>query len=195
MSPELTADDRAELRRIVARLAEQDNACTSEPMFCVQKAVRRGGLDPELGNDIMWVHDGEACPEAWWPTLNMAHDNDDETVVLDGDTYRMEGFDRYGYKDDHETVMVCLTREGCEQYLKNNGHNLDRDGETRIMVESFHRAPEMIALRRMLPALAAGMDEIDRLRSIIARADAALNKKWPDINAARITLEGAEVKP
>lgn len=171
MTAELTTEDRAELRRIVARLADQDNACTSEPMFCVQKAVRHGGLDALLGNDMMWVHQGEACPEQWWPALNTANDNGDVTVDLDGDTYPMEEFECYGYRDDHETVMVCLTREGCEQYLQNNGHNLDRDGEPRIMVESFHRAPEMIALRRMLPILSSALDERDELRARMQAAE------------------------
>lgn len=169
---ELTPDDRAELRRIVARLGDQDNAYTKEPMFCVQKAIRHQGIDANLAADedeIEWVRHGEACPESWRAALNAAYENGDDTVTLDGESYDMSEFERYGFKDDYETVMIALTREGCEKYLSNDGHNLrSKYGAPRIYVESFYRCEEMIALRRMLPVLSAAMDELDDAREEIS---------------------------
>ena len=47
--------------------------------------------------------------------------------------------------------MVDFTEDGCKEYLKQNGHNLNKP---RIYVESFHRCPEMIAIREFLIATA-----------------------------------------
>lgn len=157
LRPCISADDIAELQRIAARLGDQDNLCTQYVMFCVQKVVFISGLDESLGNDdeIMWVHQGEMMCESHWPIITKARDNDQDTVTLDGDEYDMKDLESYGFRRGWETVQVCFTREGAENYIKANGHNLSQYGPPRIYGESFHRNVEMMTLHRILPALAA----------------------------------------
>jgi len=55
--------------------------------------------------------------------------------------------------------MVAFTEKGCEEHLELNGHNYRykaHRGATRIYVESFHRCPEMIAIREALMSLKPG---------------------------------------
>lgn len=144
-----------ELKRIVARLSDQDNLCTHQVAFHVQKVNRISGIDTEFCNDdeIMWVESGEPVNSDHWKALTEAYNNDIKTLELEGETYNLEELDRYGYKDEWETVTVCFTMEGAQAYLKANGHNLSRYGEPRIYGESFHRNYEMITIRETLAEL------------------------------------------
>ena len=53
--------------------------------------------------------------------------------------------------DEHpwhwETITVCFTLKGAEEYIATHKHNL---GETRIYVESYYRNAEMIRVRDWL---------------------------------------------
>lgn len=120
---------KPEISEIAKRLRCQDNRCTAEPMFCVQKKVRDIGYIPDYCEDTVWI--------------NMQSGDFEETEP------HAKGSEEFGYKERWETVMVAFTEEGCKDYLRQNGHNL---GETRIYVESFRRCDEMIAVREMLLA-------------------------------------------
>jgi hypothetical protein len=118
---------------------------TMNPMFCVQIKRRDVGYDSAWSDHVCW------------------HDSANEETVYDDDAdltpeglallQDCEEYDRFGYVDRWETVMVTFTHEGCEEYLRLNGHN-DRarahNGEVRIYVESFNRCPEMIFIREHL---------------------------------------------
>jgi hypothetical protein len=116
-----------ELQLIGERLRTQDNRITQNPMFCVQQKRRIYGLDPRWTDNTVWYRNGE--------------------MVEDGTE---ENAERVGYLDYWETVMVAFTEGGCNEYLRQNGHNLK---EPRIYVESFNRCPEMIAIRDFLMSL------------------------------------------
>jgi len=118
------------LLEIAKRLHTQDNQCTALPMFCVQRKIRDYGFDPQWTDDVVWI--------------------EHESGEYDVSDVEKPGYEKTGYKDHWETVMVAFTKEGCEEYLRKNKHNL---GETRIFVESFHRCPEMIAIREFLMGL------------------------------------------
>ena len=123
------------LLAISDQLHNQDNRCTRNPMFCVQRKRRDVGYDA-----------GFAARFCWRDSAN------DETIYDDDPDFKEpEGdeWDKFGYVDRWETVMVAFTEAGCQDYLRQNGHNL---GETRIYVESFNRCPEMIAIRDYLLA-------------------------------------------
>lgn len=134
----LSQSDLSLLQQIGQLLLTQDNACTSQPMFCVQEKKRDVGYDSDFSENACW-HDGA---------------NDETIYDDDKDFKKPEGdqWDEFGYRDRWETVMVAFTQSGCEQYLRLNGHN--HRGQTRIYVESFHRCPEMIAIREILMRLA-----------------------------------------
>jgi hypothetical protein len=121
------------LMDIARRLRDQDNRCTHEPMFCVQQKRREVGFDPAYSSETVWI--------------NMQSGDYEEVPPETPDAQE------FGYKDYWETVMVCFTLSGCQDYLKANGHNLK---ETRIYVESFSRCDEMIRIRHALLALLCG---------------------------------------
>lgn len=124
------------LSAIAEQLKTQDNRCTSNPMFCVQERRRLVGMDAGYTDNLCW-HD---CAN-------------DETIYDDDVDFKGppegEEWDRFGYIDQWFTVMVAFTQAGCEEYLRQNGHNLK---SPRIYVESFNRCPEMIAIRNSLIA-------------------------------------------
>lgn len=153
----MTPADLAELQRIVARLSDQDNRCTRDAAYCVQKAVLVSGMDPQWTDDpedIMFIENGEPVSEDHWMAIEAAYQDGAETVTVDGEEYTLADLDRCAFKREWETVQICFTEEGAEAYLLADQHNLSRDGEPRIFVESFHRNNEMITLRRILPELA-----------------------------------------
>lgn len=126
-----------DLAKVSERLRTQDNRCTCDPMFCVQILVRKSGFDSDYSDNLCWWNPGK---------MEVAYDDEPEGEGWDGP---------YGYKDRWETKMVAYTEEGCQEYLALDGHNLKRqahNGEVRIFVDSFHRCPEMIAIREMLMA-------------------------------------------
>jgi hypothetical protein len=118
------------LMDIARQLRDQDNRCTHEPMFCVQQKHREVGFDPAYSSETVWID---------------MQSGDYEEVPPE-----TPGAQEFGYKDYWETVMVCFTEPGCQDYLKANGHNLK---EPRIYVESFTRCDEMIRIRHALLAL------------------------------------------
>lgn len=153
----MTPADLAELQRIVARLSDQDNRCTGEAAFYVQKVVPVFGIDPQWvddPSDIRFGQEGECVDEAHCLEIETAYQDGMSQVTIGEDTYLISELDRYAVAHKWETVQVCFTEEGARAYLKADQHNISRDGEPRIFVESFHRNNEMITLRRILPELA-----------------------------------------
>lgn len=124
------------LLAIVDRLRTQDNRCTANPMFCVQRLVRDVGYDPQYADgNTVWI--------------NMESGDYEEVPP------NTLGAEEFGWKERWETVMVAFTEEGCREYMRLDGHNIKRrayKGETRIYVESWNRCPEMIAVREFLMA-------------------------------------------
>lgn len=139
MSDDPTTLTPAQLSLIGERLRTQDNRITQNPMFCVQILRRDIGYD--------WRY---ACNYCWRDSAN------DETVYEEPSDSDDDRWEKFGYVDRWETVMVAFTEEGCNEYLRLDGHNCRRaahNGEVRIYVESFNRCPEMIAIREALMKL------------------------------------------
>jgi len=107
---------------------------TMNPMFCVQKKHRDEGYDAAY-----------ACNLCWRDSANDITIYDDDKDFAGPPTE--DEWEEFGYVDRWDTVMVAFTEEGCQEYLRQDGHNL---GETRIYVMSFNRCPEMILVRDML---------------------------------------------
>ena len=122
-----------DLAEIGERLRTQDNQCTAEPMFCVEVKRREYGYMPEYCDETVWIDTLDDCMEI--PEPENPTDGQVET----------------GFKDVWERVMTAFTREGAEDYIRQNGHN--HRGEKRIYVESFRRCEEMIAIRKYLMSL------------------------------------------
>ena len=118
-------------------LRTQDQLDTVQPMYCVRGTRRIYGMDPRWTDCTVWVDTEDGCEEVEAP------EDGDETDTIQ----------ETGYKDVVVTLMSCLTRAGCEEHLRLNGHNYRHYGDVHIYVESFYRCPEMIAVREFLLGL------------------------------------------
>ena len=125
----------------------EDNAGTSHPVFVVEQQQTVWAIDTDYDNDgFEWL-------DADGPVEPRKRDRLERLHQAGGDTgdYR-----RLGYKNYWEFVTACFTRKGCEDYLRQNGHNLK---SPRIYVHSGWRNDEWQRLRAALRAQPAGGGE------------------------------------
>lgn len=157
-----------ELRRIVARLADQDNRITAEPLFCVQVCELRCGLQDGHGDIVAFVQDGQLMCRDHWELIEKAHDkfcderyacdNANSMIMIDGEEYDVDpdhdcGLQRTECKIEWVTRAMFFTEQGAQQYLDENLHNLRGHEPPRIYAESLYRCHEMIVIRHALPRL------------------------------------------
>lgn len=124
-------------------LRTQDNFGTSNPMFCVQVRKRVYGMDPQYSGETVWIDTEDGAREIPAPVGDEQENEYEEN----------EFYQETAYYDHWETVAVALTYAGCEEHLRQNGHNYRHHEETRIYVECWHRNPEMVAVREFLMGL------------------------------------------
>ncbi|MEM7133677.1 MAG: hypothetical protein AAF702_45705 [Chloroflexota bacterium] len=128
-----------EIQKIAKDMMEQDNRATESPLFVVESRRTVYGLDSSYSDEWVWLDsDGEIIEEGIAELL-------DSILKCNGripDSYRRVYTHKYW-----EFVTCCLTENGCEEYLKANGHNL---GETRIFVHSAWRNEEMQTVRALV---------------------------------------------
>jgi hypothetical protein len=132
------------LEDLATKLREQDNVCTSYPIYTVQEQVTINGLDTAYTGEIGWFYDGEmvgdtAFDEPTHSELEAAHDRGEDPP----DEYIRTGIAHYWHM-----IEPFLTMDAANNYIQSNGHR--HSGELRVYVESAHRNPEMRELRRLL---------------------------------------------
>lgn len=130
------------LDELIHNLKTQDNLITANPIFIVQQKRLIVGMDSEYSDMFMWVEVGE----------ERVHEHTakrlDRYYARTGNVPR--GYARVGYVETWEFVTACLTRKGCEDYIKINGHNLN---EPRIYVEGGFRNKEWEFIRNYFMTL------------------------------------------
>lgn len=135
------------LANLAKQLNEQDNVCTSLPIYTVQEEVRIVGIDPDYTDSRLWIDDADSeivnddNRDDGEPTnaqLDAMWDNGDDT----------DGYTRTGYIDQWEMRESFLTMDAAKDYIAGNSHR--HRGALRVYVESAHRNPEMRELRRLL---------------------------------------------
>jgi hypothetical protein len=169
---------------IASTLATQDNECTVNPMFVVQKHERIWGLSLDYVEDYVWVSvedfERHEADEKTTKQLEQLHQESyDDEIELDDDDGCKVKWTRVGYRDQWVFVTACLTRVGCEEYLRLNGHNL---GKTRIMVDGEVRNKEWETLRAHIARVphvhaaikAASQAHVDGNKPLLADALGAL---------------------
>lgn len=163
-----------ELKRLAHLLATQDNACTSDPIFTVQRRERR------IGADLNFFSDGE---------VYVHHDSDREPVFDDQHPEEFKRFEdgvypeddsqwdweQLGYVDDWIFDQPFLTREAAEQYRVNQAHNL---GTSRLYVESAHNNPEWRLIRRLLGGEIESI--VDKLEARVNGLESGAAERDPD---------------
>jgi hypothetical protein len=142
-------------------IASQDNAATADPIFYVQELNRVYGFDPDYSDNHVYLDDEHnivtdfssfQCPECS-KSLDV-RDMDDEACTacfadLDLGDWPLT---RTVYRDFWVNVQPFFTRQGAEEYLRVNGHNLC---DPRIYVDSAFRNAEWQAVRDMLTKMHA----------------------------------------
>jgi len=134
------------------RLETQDNRCTRDPIFLVQRSVLDYGLDPDYCDDdhIGWIDESELVPREHWEKITKAFIEGQPEIEIDGTTYVVDSLTRTGTKVRWETAAACFTEIGAQEYLDRNGHNLTGPEAPRIYVDSLFRNQEMIDVARLL---------------------------------------------
>lgn len=128
------------VREIGQRLREQDNRCTELPIFLVQTKRRIYGLDTQYSDFHVWVDsDGNEADEAEQKRLDAKYEDDGNDSQDD--------WTRTSYLDVWEVATVCLTEQGCKNYIAKMAHRLH---EPRIYVESGYRNDEWRDVREYL---------------------------------------------
>lgn len=138
------------MQDLAVKIREQDNACTSYPIYTVQKQVRVTGFDTGYSDNVVWIdsdheivrHEADRYPDDDGPShedLECMHCAGDETP---------EGYTRTGYHDNWEMIEVFMTHSAANTFIQANRHRYS--GKLRVYVESAHRNPELRELRRLL---------------------------------------------
>lgn len=127
-----------DLNALAEELRTQDNQYTADPIFIVQKFERTYGFDPAYCEDTVFLeceHDhDEADLEEWGLTEDEAREEN--------------GLTETGFTDDWVFVNAHFTRKSADNFIKSNSHRFPKG--LRVYVDSMHRCPEMIALRKHL---------------------------------------------
>jgi hypothetical protein len=147
------------IQNISKNLKTQDNRCTGDPIFIVEKLVRDYGYTSDYSEKYVWFdNENPECEISDVEAIKILNqiedlffdwDNKPETITIDEQIleYDSRRFQRIYYQDRWEFVQPFFTKVGAENYLKVDGHNL---GETRIYVMSGYRNFEMQDVRRLL---------------------------------------------
>lgn len=138
------------LKETGIQLMTQDNRCTDNPMFIVQQK-RSFGCEPGEGNYDVWLDsDWDEVDEETGKKLDEL-DDAFEWDLKQEDRDMLNSHTKRGIKEYWDFCMAAFTEEGCKEYLRRNGHNLN---QPRIYVESWNRCPEMLEIREFLLSLA-----------------------------------------
>jgi len=142
-----------ELREIGRLLATQDNRCTDQPLFVVQQ--KRAYVTEDGYND---------CYYEWRETTSGDYSIASPQKRVHLEKYFAEhgcapdGWMRFAMFDTWEFVTACFTEQGCKEYLRINGHNLN---EPRIYADGSFRNHEYRAVRNWLLSIAAAPTQAD----------------------------------
>ncbi|RJT26884.1 ead/Ea22-like family protein [Buttiauxella izardii] len=136
-----------EFARIAENLRTQDNRITSHPVFVIFQKEEMV-VSEEFDHDrIAWVWecgDGEV---------------EDRTArrleALHKGCRGTRGYSRYAMKSIKRFVTACFTEDGCKDYLRQNGHNLN---EPFIYVHSAYRNDEWRVIRNWLMTVGGNVE-------------------------------------
>ena len=107
----------------------ENNRCTDQPMFILQKKVRDWGYSSGHEEGYKWVNSDDYEDEA----------NEEKAAELEALDDACEGtgpWEKCYYRDRWEFVTACFTEQGCKDYIEADGHN---HGELRIYAEGSFR--------------------------------------------------------
>lgn len=142
----LSPETLAELQRLVARLEDQDNDCTRDPIFEVREKRLQWsyGMAPGDCEEKVWIEEGCGEPEQ----------DPEEIARLEAHYAKYdeepEGWKCYGAWWERHHIQSFLTREGAERFVAKRGYHYSNP---YISTESAYRNPELLAIQALLVAL------------------------------------------
>lgn len=142
----LPKETLTELQRLVARLDDQDNDCTRDPIFEVREKQFRWsyGMSPD------------ECEAKAWVEKDSGEREDNEGVIERLEAYYVEhdeapeGWDCYGAWWETKHIQTFLTREAAESFVAKRGYHYSNP---YISTETAYRNPELLAIQALLVAL------------------------------------------
>ena len=141
------------LRDIAANLATQDNRCTSDGIWLVQKKVRQTGLDPDYCDRCIWLDCGNDHSEVTDPAqIERLEELEEKYPLTEDEKVEFGDYLKTGYTDRWETVQPFFTEKAAQRFIDSNAHRHD-PGALRIYVDSAYRNPEWMAIRNFLLSL------------------------------------------
>lgn len=168
---------------IAQHIATQDNRITQTPLFAVQQRVRDFGLSASYTDDFAWIStDGETADGEESAKLEAEYQVEHNTPI---------GWSRVGVRDRWEFVTACFTEHGCNEFLRQNGHNLTNP---RIYVYGGYRNVEWATLRNHMLRLAVHDGDGTQTAERIKRARLNAADKLAQV-ARHITRDGDGDKP
>lgn len=145
----LTDDERDFLVDMGLALAGQDNACTADPIFMVQRCRRVYGIDADYTDQKAWI-DEENREFVYDPDVDDGAPDDPSD-----DWFEEHGYTLVGYRDLWENVQPFFTRAAADRYIERYGYNLTGPEKPRVYVNSAYRNREWQAVRALLRRIGA----------------------------------------
>lgn len=124
------------------RIRTQDNYCTRDPFYVVERRRRIYGLDPVYGGPVVWVdrHDN------WCEVTDPEEIKALEDAAEDGQI--PEGYEETAYVDTWEFVTACFTERAAQDFIAANRHR--HSEPLQMFVDTLYRNHEMLAVREHL---------------------------------------------
>lgn len=142
----MTIEVPDELLKIGDLLRTQDNQCTADPTFVVERKRIVTGIDTDYCDEenIVWCIEDQMIFKDDEEFHGLEYDfNEDGAIPPD--------YTRTGFSHHWELVQLFFTQSAADDYIKRNGHK--HDGELRVTVESAYRNHEYQAVRNWLMSL------------------------------------------
>jgi hypothetical protein len=143
------------LKAIGKEILSQDNLCTANPIFLVQRRKTIYGMDLDYSDEVIWL--GDDCyefPKEIQKQLTEAWDNNQETVRIDGEDYDLHDLTRTAKMETWEDIQPFFTNKAALEYIESNAHRHGGKDELRVYIECAFRNEEWQTVRNYLIKLA-----------------------------------------
>jgi len=131
------------LEKIKNNILTQNNRCTDQPMFIVEKEVVDGGIDTEFADEFYYYdYDEDECFG-----YEEGSDEYEKFEQMEEDDNLPSNVVRHGMRRRWQFVQAFFTEAGAQDYIDQDGHNL---GKSRIYGWGSYRNDEFREIRNAI---------------------------------------------
>lgn len=147
-----------QLKKLKQELLTQDNLCTEDVIFTVQKRKIITGMDTDFCDNICWIHDDCESDiitgkDSHFDKLEKAFWDDAGTVTIDNEEQELNNYTRTAYTEIWENIEFFFTNKAAKEFIENNAHRHGGKDNLRIYGESAYRNPELKLIRNYILSL------------------------------------------